>query len=265
MPAALSPAVPYRALYRAAMPRFKLTIEYDGTGFVGWQRQDNGRSVQAALEDAVRGYCQVDALVHGAGRTDAGVHARGQVAHVDIPRGDSPDVVAKALNAHLKPHPIVILAAEKVGEDFHARFSAIERGYVYRILNRRAPPAVDANHVWWIPAPLETARMHDAAQELVGRYDFSSFRAAACQAESPVKTVDEITVTQEDDMVLITARARSFLHHQVRNIVGTLRFVGDGRWTRKDVAAARDACDRAAAGPTAPASGLFLMYVKYPA
>ena len=247
------------------MPRFKLTIEYDGTPFVGWQRQDNGPSVQGALEAAARGYCQVDALVQGAGRTDAGVHALGQVAHVDLPRNDPPDIVAKALNAHLRPNPISVVKAEQVSEDFHARFSAIERGYLYRILNRRAPPAVDANLVWWVPTQLDAARMHDAAQELVGRYDFSSFRAAACQAESPVKTLDEITVTRDGDMVLVTARARSFLHHQVRNIVGTLRLVGEGRWTRQDLATARDARDRSAAGPTAPASGLFLMHVKYPA
>jgi len=258
-------ADPYRVLYKAAMPRFKLTIEYDGTDYVGWQRQANGPSIQEALEDAVRGYCQVSALVQGAGRTDAGVHARGQVAHVDIPRDDPPEVVLKALNAHLRRHPIAILAAEKVDTDFHARFSAIERGYIYRILTRRAPPAIEANLVWWIPTHLDAARMHDAAQELVGRHDFTSFRAAACQADSPVKTVDEITVTREDDMVLVKARARSFLHHQVRNIVGSLRFVGDGRWTRQDIATARDARDRSAAGPTAPASGLFLMHVKYPA
>jgi tRNA pseudouridine38-40 synthase len=246
------------------MPRFKLTIEYDGTDYVGWQRQDNGPSVQAALEDAVRGYCQVDALVQGAGRTDAGVHARGQVAHVDIPREDTADVVAKALNAHLRPQPIAVIAAERVGADFHARFSAVERGYVYTILNRRAPPALDAHHVWWIPGALDAAAMHNAAAALVGRHDFTTFRAAACQADSPVKTLDELTVRRDGDLVRVFARARSFLHHQVRNIVGSLRLVGDGRWARDDLARARDACDRTVGGPTAPASGLCLMHVRYP-
>ncbi len=246
------------------MPRFKLTIEYDGTPFVGWQRQDNGPSVQAALEAAVRGYCQVDALVQGAGRTDAGVHALGQVAHVDLPRDDRPEVVANALNAHLRPHPVAVLKAEKVGEDFHARFSAIERGYIYRIVNRRAPAVLEAGHAWWVSPPLDVAAMHDAAQVLIGKHDFSSFRAAECQAESPVKTIDEINVTRDGEVIALTARARSFLHHQVRNIVGTLKFVGEGKWTKADVKAALDAHDRSAAGPTAPPDGLYLTYVKYP-
>ena len=247
-----------------AMPRFKLTIEYDGTPFVGWQRQDNGPSVQSALEAAVRGYCQVDAPVQGAGRTDAGVHARGQVAHVDLPRDDQTEVVAKALNAHLRPHPIVVLKAEKVGEDFHARLSAIERGNDYRILNRRAPAVLEIGRAWWIGAPLDSATMHDAAQVLVGRHDFSSFRAAECQAESPVKSIEEISVTQAGDVISISVRARSFLHHQVRNIVGTLKFVGEGKWIKADVQTALDAHDRSAAGPTAPPDGLYLTYVKYP-
>jgi len=246
------------------MPRFKLTIEYDGTRYVGWQRQENGPSVQAALEDAVRGYCQVDTLVQGAGRTDAGVHARGQVAHVDLPRDDAPEVVAKALNAHLRFQPIAVLAAEKVGDDFHARFLAQERGYLYRILNRRAPPALEETHVWWVPIPLDAPRMHAAAQALVGRYDFSTFRAIACQADSPVKTLDELNVGRIGDEILVTARARSFLHHQVRNMVGNLRQVGDGRWTVDDLITARDACNRTQGGPTAPAAGLYLMHVKYP-
>ncbi len=246
------------------MPRFKLTIEYDGSPFVGWQRQDNGLSVQAVLEAAVRGYCQVDAVVHGAGRTDAGVHALGQVAHVDLPRDDRPDVVAKAFNAHLKPHPIAVLKAEKVGDDFHARFSAVERGYRYRIVNRRAPAVLEINHAWWVKAPLDAVAMHDAAQVLVGRHDFSSFRAAECQAESPVKTVDEISVVREGDMVFLKVRARSFLHHQVRNFVGTLRFVGDGKWTAADVKRVLDARDRAVAGPTSPPDGLYLTHVRYP-
>lgn len=246
------------------MPRFKLTIEYDGTDFVGWQRQDNGPSVQAALEDAVRGYCQIDALVQGAGRTDSGVHALGQVAHVDLPRDDAPDVVAKALNAHLRPKPIAVVKVEAVDEAFHARFSAVERAYEYRILNRRAPPALDAGHVWWVPVRLNADAMHDAAQCLVGHHDFSSFRAAECQSASPVKSIDELKVARHGEMIVVTARARSFLHHQVRNIVGTLKYVGDGKWRRADVERALEAKDRSAAGPTAPPEGLYLTHVRYP-
>lgn len=245
------------------MPRFKLTIEYDGTPYVGWQRQDNGPSVQGAIEAAVRGYCQVDALVQGAGRTDAGVHALGQVAHVDLPRNDPPDVVAKALNAHLRPDPISVLRAEEVNEDFHARFSATGRGYEYRILNRRAPPSLDVNRVWWIAAPLDTDAMHVAAQVLVGHHDFTTFRASECQAESPVKTLDELNVSRQGENIVITAKARSFLHHQVRNMVGTLRWVGDGKWNAGDVKRALEARDRSAGGPTAPADGLYLVNVRY--
>jgi tRNA pseudouridine38-40 synthase len=245
------------------MPRFKLTIEYDGGPFVGWQRQDNGLSVQRALEDAARAYCQADIPVHGAGRTDAGVHALGQVAHVDLPRDDRPAVVANAFNAHLRPHPIAVLKAEKVADDFHARFSATERGYLYRIVNRRAPAVLEQGHVWWVKPPLDVAAMHEAAQVLVGRHDFTSFRATDCQAESPVRTVDEITVTRSGEIINVTARARSFLHHQIRNIVGTLKLVGEGKWTKADVQRALDACDRAAAGPTAPPDGLYLTHVRY--
>lgn len=245
------------------MPRFKLTIEYDGSPFVGWQRQDNGRSVQAALEDAARGYCQAEILVHGAGRTDAGVHALGQVAHLDLPRDDRPEAVANALNAHLRPHPIAVLKAEKVADDFHARFSAIERGYLYRIVNRRAPAVLEEGHAWWVVAPLDAAAMHDAAQVLIGKHDFSSFRALTCQAKSPVRTLDEITVTRAGELISVTAQARSFLHHQVRNILGTLKFVGEGKWTKADVQRVLDARDRSIAGPTAPPDGLYLTHVKY--
>ena len=245
------------------MPRFKLTIEYDGGPFASWQRQDNGPSVQAALEEAARAYCQAEIQVQGAGRTDAGVHALGQVAHLDLPRDDPPEVVANALNAHLRPHPIAVLKAEKVADDFHARFSATERGYLYRIVNRRAPAVLEEGHAWWVVPPLDAAAMHDAAQVLIGKHDFSSFRAAACQAESPVRTLDEITVTRAGDLINVTARARSFLHHQVRNILGTLKFVGEGKWTKADVQRALEARDRAAAGPTAPPDGLYLTHVKY--
>ncbi len=246
------------------MPRFKLTIEYDGAGFVGWQRQENGLSVQAAVEDAVKGYCQVDTLVQGAGRTDSGVHALGQVAHVDLPRDDPPHVVVKALNAHLCPHPIAIVKAELVGGDFHARFSAIERAYEYRILNRRARPALEENRAWWVVAQLDADTMHYAAQCLVGRHDFSTFRAVVCQAKSPVKTLDDLSVARRGDLITVTVRARSFLHHQVRNIVGTLKQVGDGKWSEGDLKKALEARNRAAGGPTAPPEGLYLTYVRYP-
>ncbi|MBL8642940.1 MAG: tRNA pseudouridine(38-40) synthase TruA [Rhodospirillaceae bacterium] len=246
------------------MPRFKLTIEYDGTGFVGWQRQDNGPSVQGALEAALKAYCQTDIITHVAGRTDAGVHALGQVAHADIPRDDRPEVVANALNAHLRPHPIAVLSAERVTEEFHARFSAVERAYEYRIVNRRAPLALDRDRAWAIPHPLNAEAMHDGAQALIGKHDFTSFRAAECQADSPVRTLDEITVTRQGEDIVVKVRARSFLHHQVRKIVGTLKLCGEGKWTRADVAAALAAKDRAKAGQTAPAAGLYLVAVKYP-
>ena len=245
------------------MPRYKLTIEYDGTDYAGWQRQNNGPSIQGALEAAVRAYCQVDTVVQGAGRTDAGVHARGQVAHVDLPRDDSNFVVANALNAHLKPQPIAVLSAEKVSDDFHARFHATARGYEYRILTRRGPPAIDAHTVWWIPADLNIDAMNAAAQVLIGHHDFTTFRATQCQADSPMKTLDELHVRRDGEQLIVTASARSFLHHQVRNIVGTLRLVGDGKWTPADVKAALEAKHRSAGGPTAPASGLALMWVKY--
>jgi tRNA pseudouridine38-40 synthase len=246
------------------MPRFKLTIEYDGTPFVGWQRQDNGPSVQAVVEAALKAYCQADIAVFTAGRTDAGVHALGQVAHADIPREDSEEVVANALNAHLRPNPVAILKAARVADDFHARFSAIERRYEYRIVNRRAPLALDRDRAWWLPMPMDARAMHAAAQELVGKHDFTSFRASECQADSPIRTLDELSVSRRGEDVVIQARARSFLHHQVRNMVGTLKHVGEGKWTASDVAAALVARDRGKAGPTAPAAGLYLTGVRYP-
>lgn len=246
------------------MTRYKLVIEYDGSDFVGWQRQNNGPSVQAALEDAVKGFCGESATIYGAGRTDSGVHALGQVAHVDIDRETTPDTVRDALNAHLRAVPISVLSSIVVPDDFHARFSAIERAYRYRITNRRPPPAIGAGLVWHVPGTLDAAAMDDAAQVLVGQHDFTTFRAALCQAKSPVKTLTSLNVARQGEDIVIEVRARSFLHHQVRNFVGTLKLVGDGKWTRKDVQLALEARDRAKGGPTAPAQGLYLTEVVYP-
>ncbi len=245
------------------MTRYKLTIEYDGAGFVGWQRQDNGPSLQAALEAAVLGFCGEAVTVQGAGRTDAGVHALGQVAHVDLATPADTDTVRDALNFHLKPAAVAVLTAEVVDDDFHARFSAVERAYRYRIVNRRARLALDRGRAWFVPQPLDAAAMHDAASALVGHHDFTSFRARECQAKSPVKTLDALEVSRDGQELRIEARARSFLHHQVRNMVGTLKLVGEGKWTRAEVARALEARDRAAAGPTAPADGLYLVAVGY--
>ena len=245
------------------MPRYKLILEYDGTGFVGWQRQDNGPSVQAAIEEAIARFAGEAVGVQAAGRTDAGVHALGQVAHVDLARDWDADVVRDALNHHLRPAAIVVRAAARAADDFHARFSATGRVYRYRIVNRRAPLALERHRAWWVPRPLDAGAMNAAARRLVGRHDFTSFRAAECQAKSPLKTLDALDVARAGETITITARARSFLHRQVRNMVGTLKLVGEGRWTAEDVAAALEAHDRAAAGPTAPAEGLYLVSVSY--
>ena len=246
------------------MPRYKLILEYDGTAFVGWQRQNNGVSVQQTLEEAAERFCQHAIVAHGAGRTDSGVHALGQVAHMDLPRDLPGDKVRDALNAHLRPQAVAVIAAEAVDSSFHARFSAVERRYLYRIANRRAPLALDQNRAWWVPTALDADAMAEAAQVLVGRHDFTSFRAAECQAASPLRTLDELTVTRLGDEIEIVARARSFLHHQVRNMAGTLRRVGEGKWSAADVRRALDARDRSAAGQTAPAGGLYLTGVGYP-
>ena len=243
--------------------RYRLIVEYDGREFVGWQRQENGLGVQAVIEDAIEKYAGERVTLFGAGRTDAGVHALGQVAHFDLERDDPTDTVRDAINFHIRPHAVSVLSAEVVDDDFHARFSAIERRYVYRIVNRRAPLALDRGRAWWVPVPLDAAAMHEAAQVLVGKHDFTSFRASLCQAKSPVKTLDQLDVERAGEEIRIHARARSFLHHQVRNLTGTLKLVGEGKWTQGDVAAALEARDRARGGPTAPAEGLYLVSVGY--
>ena len=247
------------------MPRYKLTLEYDGGPFVGWQRQANGLGVQQAVEAAIQAFCGQAARVQCAGRTDAGVHALGQVAHVDLDGDPDPGTVRDAVNQHLRPLPIAILEAEAVPPGFDARTSAIRRRYLYRIVNRTAPLALDAGRAWQVRRPLDAGAMHAAAQALVGRHDFTSFRAAACQANSPIKTLDRLVVERDGDEIRIAAEARSFLHHQVRNLVGTLERVGSGRWRRTEVERALAARDRAAAGPTAPACGLYFVAVDYPA
>ncbi|HXX04735.1 MAG TPA: tRNA pseudouridine(38-40) synthase TruA [Xanthobacteraceae bacterium] len=245
------------------MPRYKLTIEYDGTPFVGWQVQDNGVSVQSVLGDAVAAFAGERAAVRGAGRTDAGVHALGQVAHVDLTKDWDVDTVRDALNAHLRPHPIAVLAVERVADDFDARFSATKRHYLYRIVNRRADLALDQHRAWRIGRPLHAAAMHEAAQRLVGRHDFTTFRAAECQAKSPLKTLDRLDVAQDGEELHVIAAARSFLHHQVRSMVGSLVHVGEGKWSAGDLSAALAARDRAACGQVAPPQGLYLVRVEY--
>jgi tRNA pseudouridine38-40 synthase len=245
------------------MPRYKLTLEYDGSGLVGWQRQVNGLSVQEVLEAAVERFCGAPATVHGAGRTDAGVHALGQTAHLDLPREASPDVIRNALNHHVKPHAVAVLAVERVDEHFDARRSARGRVYLYRILNRRPPPALERGRVWHVGPRLDVDAMQAAAQLLIGKHDFTTFRDSLCQAKSPVKTLDRLEVARLGDEIRIEARARSFLHHQVRNMVGTLKLVGAGKWRVADVAAALAARNRRAGGPTAPPDGLYLVEVVY--
>ena len=246
------------------MTRFRLTIEYDGRPFMGWQRQAHGPSVQQALEEAVFALFREDVTFHAAGRTDAGVHALAMTAHVDIARPVSAHRLADGLNALLRPHPIAVIHAEEASEDFHARFSCMRRRYRYRIANRRAPLALDAGRAWRVPVVLYADDMNKAAQVLVGQHDFTTFRSVQCQSDSPVKTLDRLTVRRLGEIVEIEADARSFLHHQVRSMVGCLMLVGRGKWTRADLKAALDARDRAALGFNAPADGLYFVGADYP-
>ena len=245
------------------MPRYKLTIEYDGRPFVGWQVQDNGPSVQGVLAAAIAAFCGEEARVQGAGRTDAGVHALGQVGHVDLAKDWDEDTVRDAVNAHLRPHPVAVLKAERVADTFDARFSAIRRHYRYRIVSRRADLTFERGLAWRIAKPLDSAAMHAAAQRLVGRHDFTTFRHAECQAKSPVKTLDRLDVERSADEIEVMASARSFLHTQVRSMVGALALVGEGKWTADDVSTALAKRDRTACAPVAPPDGLYLTRVDY--
>jgi tRNA pseudouridine38-40 synthase len=245
------------------VPRYKLTIEYDGAPFRGWQVQESDLTVQGVLEDAAKALCGEATRVHGAGRTDAGVHAKGQVAHVDFAKAFRTDQVRDAMNAHLRPHPVCVLSAQTVGDAFEARFSAIKRHYLYRIINRRPDLALDLGHAWRVPRALDTDKMHRAAQHLLGRHDFTTFRAAECQAKSPEKTLDQLDVVRDGEDVHIVTSARSFLHNQVRSMVGSLVLVGDGKWSGDDLAGVLAARNRAACGPVAPPEGLYLVKLDY--
>ena len=245
------------------MTRFALTVEYDGRPFMGWQRQDHGPSVQAAIERAAREVTGETVAVHAAGRTDAGVHALGMRAHLDVEHTITPFRLMEALNARLRPDPVAVLACEAVADDWHARFSCVARHYEYRLIVRRAPLTWETGLAWRVPRALDAAAMHDAAQVLVGRHDFTTFRSAHCQADSPVKTLDRLDVIATGERISISATARSFLHHQVRSMVGCLALVGQGKWSRDDLADALAAADRAALGYNAPPDGLYFVRADY--
>jgi tRNA pseudouridine38-40 synthase len=245
------------------MPRYKLTVEYDGAPFCGWQIQADQLTVQGILTAAVEALSGEQTLVQGAGRTDAGVHARAQVAHVDLTKEWDTETVRDALNAHLRPYPIAILTAERVADDFNARTSAMKRHYLYRIINRRVDLTLEVGRAWRVPRLLDAAAMHKAAQGLVGKHDFTTFRSTECQAKSPVKTLDVLSVGRNGEEVTVSAIARSFLHNQVRSMVGSLVAVGEGKWNADDLAKALAARDRTACGPVAPPEGLYLMKVDY--
>lgn len=248
------------------MPRFRLDIEYDGGLYAGWQRQAGHLSVQEAIEQAIGQFCGETVTLRGAGRTDAGVHATGQVAHIDLAKAWREDTVRDAVNAHLQAAGarIAIVQTTAVDDGFDARFSATARHYVYRILNRRGPATLQKGQVWWVPKRLDADAMHEAAKVLLGRHDFTTFRSTQCQAESPVRTLDRLDVTRCDDLIEVKASARSFLHNQVRSMVGSLKRVGEGGWTVADLSGALAARDRSACGQVAPPDGLFLVKVDYP-
>jgi tRNA pseudouridine38-40 synthase len=245
------------------MPRYKLIVEYDGAPFCGWQTQADQITVQGVLTAAVAALSGATTLVQGAGRTDAGVHARGQVAHIDLSKEWQTDTIRDGLNAHLRPHPVAVLSAERVPDDFNARMSAVKRHYMYRIVNRRADLTFDLKYAWRVARPLDAAAMHAAAQRLVGKHDFTTFRSTECQAKSPEKTLDVLDVAREGPDVIVTTSARSFLHNQVRSMVGSLVMTGSGAWSADDLSRALEARDRAACGQVAPPDGLYLMKVDY--
>jgi len=245
------------------MPSYKLTIEYDGTGIAGWQRQSHSPSVQQYIEEAIEKFAKQPVRLHAAGRTDAGVHALGQVAHFKMDKDLPEEKVMGAINFHVATEKISIVSVKRVGEDFHARFNAKKRYYVYKIINRRAPIAIMRNRAWFVPAPLNVEKMKKAAEQLVGQHDFSSFRDSQCQGKTAIKTIDEVRIEQSGDVIEIYVSAKSFLHHMVRNITGTLKVIGEGRWPPEKMEEIIAAKSRPVAGPTAPAEGLYFIKVDY--